>query len=110
HALAGDLNAAAGRREFQPVIHAAQVIAFDAPARQWREPMAATILQRGDAAIALAVQNDRVVQHRAADDSGFGKIISPARDIPAIAQEHRRSSPLPAWVRPGPTRDEIHLM
>jgi len=89
--LAWNLNALAGRREFQPVIHESQIIALDAPARQRRQPVAATVFERHHTAIGLAVERDRLAQYRARHQAVGGDIVTPARYVPAVAQEHHRS-------------------
>src|SRR5262249_22025157 len=52
-ALAWNLDASAGRRKLEPMIHAAQVLALQTAHRERRQPMTTSILQ-GDRLIAAA--------------------------------------------------------
>src|SRR6516165_522381 len=61
--LARHLDALARRREFEAVIHAAQIVTLDAPARQRRQPVAAAVFQRRHTTIGLAVEHDRLAEY-----------------------------------------------
>src|SRR5262249_50546826 len=86
--LLWNLDTLSRRCKLQPVVHAPQIIALSAPARQWRQAMTAAILQRHDTSITLAVEHDRLTQYCARHKRVGGKMVAPARDIPTVAQKH----------------------
>jgi hypothetical protein len=61
---ARDLDAAPARIELEPVVAAAHAIAFAAPDRERREPVAAAVLERDVAAVGAAIDEDRLVEAR----------------------------------------------
>ena len=84
-ALAGDLHALSGRVEKQPVIAAAQAIAFEAPARQRQMAVAAAVFQRHGAPRLGAEENHRLIEESARERRARHLAI-PGGDIPGMTQ------------------------
>jgi hypothetical protein len=69
------------------MIGALDMIAVDDLAHvEWREPMRATVLERGDLTVRFAVEHDRLLHDGAADQLPLGKIVGPGGDVPGVAQ------------------------
>jgi hypothetical protein len=52
--------------------------------------MTATVFERGDIAVILAIEDDRLTYDRGGHRAIARKMMAPAGDTPAIAQKHRR--------------------
>ena len=48
--------------------------------------MRALILDRGDAAVELSIEDDRLLADRAGDELIGGEVVVPHRDVPRVAQ------------------------
>src|SRR5215469_8379977 len=80
-------HAGARAVELEPMIGALDAVAADDLAHvQRREAMRAAILQRSDAAICGAVEDDRLLEDGAREQRALGEIVGPGRDVPGIAQ------------------------
>jgi len=89
---------AAGTRaiEAEPMIPALDRVALQAPTAQRREPMRATIEQRGGSAVTRAKQHQRFLEERARDELPVCQLIGPRGDVPSVTQILHRLTRLQA--------------
>src|SRR5690606_26234780 len=77
------------RVEQQPVIHAAQPLAFTPTKREGGKAMDASVLQRDQpAACSRAIDHDRFSQDRDRERLVVRKLVAPGGDIPGVSYVH----------------------
>src|SRR5262249_34151454 len=85
--LSGNLDTAAVGSELHAVIHAPDIVAFDAAHRQRRRAMTAAIIQRHDFAAGAAIEHDRFFENCARELLAVDQLVIPGRDIPGIVEK-----------------------
>ena len=86
--LAGHPDALAALIEFQAVIFADQVIAFQISLGERKQAMWAAILKSRKRSVGLAIQHDGLAANCASKRRMFDFVI-PGDGIPSVSQEHR---------------------
>src|SRR4051812_47147928 len=85
--LSRDLDALAARLELEPVVHAADVVAFAPAVGELGAAMAAAIVERDDAAAVAAIEHDRLLEDGAGEEFAVDQLVIPRRDVPAVLQK-----------------------
>ena len=85
--LPGNLDALALAVELQAVVHAAHVIAFQAPVGEQRAAMAAAVVERDHLAAVALVEQHRLLEDRARDELAVDQLVVPRGHVPAVHQE-----------------------
>ena len=93
--LPGDLGTAPVRREAQPMVAAAQLVAFEPAHRQRQVAVAAAIFQRDRCAVFAAIEHDRLVQQQPRERLAR-HLGCTGGDVPGAAQEHATTALWPA--------------
>ena len=96
---AWDFHTVTRSREFEAVVHAAYVVAFEPAARQWCKPVAAAVLQCRDRPLRSAIEDDGFANDGPRGDLALGHLVTPASHVPKISQKHR-TIPRGFYARP----------
>jgi len=85
--LAGDLDALAARVELEPVIHAADIVAFHSPVGKLGPAVAAAVVERHHPSAVAFVEKDRGFQDGARQELAVDELVVPGRDVPGVRKE-----------------------